>query len=240
MSSTFCIITAHENVWKEVLGMSDQVPVKYENLEQLFCQKQIKKSKGNTKPKVPSVVSIRVHEKDMIIIRIPIRVFISVWEICLIYPQYHLSGQSINEKQEILLQISFASWPIHHIKVREQCYHRSNLPASFVTSSYKRLKVRIYAHKRPIMPHYILFIIDFNFCICIVEELLIKWQVLQWGKSSSVLDTKYTTVLGILDFKFEGSSFSLGIRYVIVCILNATIVYPLWKLISVRLLLTCD
>lgn len=103
MSSTFCIITAHENVWKEVLGMSDQVPVKYENLEQLFCQKQIQKSKGNTKPKVPSVVSIRVHEKDMIIIRIPIRVFISVWEICLIYPQCHLSGQSINEKQEILL-----------------------------------------------------------------------------------------------------------------------------------------
>lgn len=53
---------AHENVWKEILDMQDHISVKYEALEQLFCQKQIMKAKENEKKKVkpPSEVNINV------------------------------------------------------------------------------------------------------------------------------------------------------------------------------------
>ena len=44
-------IAAHENVWKEILDMQDHISVKYEALEQLFCQKQIQKAKENEKKK---------------------------------------------------------------------------------------------------------------------------------------------------------------------------------------------
>lgn len=51
---------AHENVWKEILDMQDHISVKYEALEQLFCQKQIMKAKENEKKKVkpPSEVNM--------------------------------------------------------------------------------------------------------------------------------------------------------------------------------------
>ena len=50
--SSDLFIAAHENVWKEILDMQDHISVKYEALEQLFCQKQIQKAKENEKKKV--------------------------------------------------------------------------------------------------------------------------------------------------------------------------------------------
>lgn len=55
-------IVAHENVWKEILDMQDHISVKYEALEQLFCQKQIQKAKENEKNKVKPPSEVRLIE----------------------------------------------------------------------------------------------------------------------------------------------------------------------------------
>eukprot|EP00105_Crassostrea_gigas_P020124 XP_011438826.1 PREDICTED: inverted formin-2 [Crassostrea gigas] len=60
-------ISSHENVWKEILDMQDHISVKYEALEQLFCQKQIMKAKENEKKKVkpPSEILLLDTKRSM-------------------------------------------------------------------------------------------------------------------------------------------------------------------------------
>jgi hypothetical protein len=53
-------LAAHGNVWKEILDMQDHISVKYEALEQLFCQKQIQKAKENEKNKVKPPSEVRL------------------------------------------------------------------------------------------------------------------------------------------------------------------------------------
>ncbi|XP_062592916.1 inverted formin-2-like, partial [Saccostrea cucullata] len=60
-------ISSHENVWKEILDMQDLISVKYEALEQLFCQKQIQKRKENEKNKIkpPSEILLLDTKRSM-------------------------------------------------------------------------------------------------------------------------------------------------------------------------------
>lgn len=51
----------YENVWKEILDMQDYISVKYEVLEQLFCQKQIMKVKENEKKKVKLLLEVNIN-----------------------------------------------------------------------------------------------------------------------------------------------------------------------------------
>ena len=57
------MISAHENVWKEILDMQDSIDVKYETIEQLFCQKQIQKKAATEAKKVhqPSEVRCAIY-----------------------------------------------------------------------------------------------------------------------------------------------------------------------------------
>lgn len=57
----FCICTfpGEDNVWKEVLTMSDKVKVQYDTIEQLFCQKTVDKTKPVEQTKVKAPTEVR-------------------------------------------------------------------------------------------------------------------------------------------------------------------------------------
>ena len=51
-------LVAEDVIWKEVLAMIDPLPVKYEVIENLFCQRKVKSEKDEPqKKKEPTVVS---------------------------------------------------------------------------------------------------------------------------------------------------------------------------------------
>ena len=54
-----CVLSVDkENVWKDVCNMDDEIPVNYDTIEQLFCQKEI--SKSTTDAPVHKVIPTKV------------------------------------------------------------------------------------------------------------------------------------------------------------------------------------
>ncbi|XP_056003577.1 inverted formin-2-like [Ostrea edulis] len=58
-------ISSYENVWKKVHGIPTVVPVKYEALEQLFCQKLIQKTKQNKETRRPKEILLLDNKRSM-------------------------------------------------------------------------------------------------------------------------------------------------------------------------------
>ncbi|KAL4230753.1 hypothetical protein ACF0H5_011128 [Mactra antiquata] len=59
-------VSVEGNVWKEVCSMDDQIPVNYDIIEQLFCQKQIEQSqKSEQSTKVPTKVLLLDNKRSM-------------------------------------------------------------------------------------------------------------------------------------------------------------------------------
>ncbi|XP_053399778.1 inverted formin-2-like isoform X2 [Mercenaria mercenaria] len=60
-------VTVKSNVWKEVSSMDDQIPVNYDTIEQLFCQKQIVESQksGHSAKQVTTKVLLLDNKKSM-------------------------------------------------------------------------------------------------------------------------------------------------------------------------------
>ncbi|XP_071086778.1 inverted formin-2-like isoform X2 [Haliotis cracherodii] len=60
-------MNSEDNVWKEVLTMSDKVKVQYDTIEQLFCQKTVDKTKPveQTKVKAPTEVNLLDMKRSM-------------------------------------------------------------------------------------------------------------------------------------------------------------------------------
>ncbi|GFN80727.1 inverted formin-2 [Plakobranchus ocellatus] len=61
-------LSREDNIWKEVLGMDDQVKVEYDKIEQLFCQKTVDSSKKaeQAKPaKAPTEVNLLDMKRSM-------------------------------------------------------------------------------------------------------------------------------------------------------------------------------
>ena len=54
-----CLFAADDNVWKEVSEMDDKVTVRYDLIEELFCQKTatVAKTQEQPKAKVPTEVT---------------------------------------------------------------------------------------------------------------------------------------------------------------------------------------
>ena len=54
-----------ENVWRDVCNMGDEIPVNYDTIEQLFCQKEIAKSTtdGPLQKIIPTKVCFHVMPK---------------------------------------------------------------------------------------------------------------------------------------------------------------------------------
>ncbi|ESP03682.1 hypothetical protein LOTGIDRAFT_224207 [Lottia gigantea] len=60
------VLNSNDNIWKDVLKMKDKIQVKYDRLEQLFCQKQVKtESKEQTKAKQPSEINLLDMKRSM-------------------------------------------------------------------------------------------------------------------------------------------------------------------------------
>ena len=59
-----CILTDKENVWRDVCNMGDEIPVNYDTIEQLFCQKELNKpdkADGPSHKVVPTKVGFLVE-----------------------------------------------------------------------------------------------------------------------------------------------------------------------------------
>ncbi|XP_061190244.1 inverted formin-2-like [Saccostrea echinata] len=58
-------ISSDGNVWSKIMHMEDQLRVKHEDLELLFCRKQIEKVKENKKIKLPSEILLLDSKRSM-------------------------------------------------------------------------------------------------------------------------------------------------------------------------------
>ncbi|KAK6172315.1 hypothetical protein SNE40_016001 [Patella caerulea] len=60
------VLNNNDNVWKDVLKMQDKVKVKYDDIEQLFCQKTVKtEEKGAVKAKPPTEINLLDTKRSM-------------------------------------------------------------------------------------------------------------------------------------------------------------------------------
>ncbi|XP_050417199.1 inverted formin-2 isoform X2 [Patella vulgata] len=60
------VLNNNDNVWKDVLKMQDKVKVKYDDIEQLFCQKTVKaEEKGVVKAKPPTEINLLDTKRSM-------------------------------------------------------------------------------------------------------------------------------------------------------------------------------
>ena len=64
----FFFLLDKENVWRDVCNMGDEIPVNYDTIEQLFCQKEIAKSTtdGPMQKIIPTKVCFHVMPKKLI------------------------------------------------------------------------------------------------------------------------------------------------------------------------------